>query len=127
MKRLPGTAHSSHHNSGRDSSEWNSFPCSRWTSLSKIDGTLVVYRFKIVMFGRIQADGGQFKLAAKEDYGLCELLWVFHSRWIHPSMACSVDAALMQTLAPNNHLLFLERLQEYSAINKVLSDGGVQK
>ena len=42
-------------------------------------------------------------------------------------MVCSVDAVLMPTLAKNNDLLFLERLQEYSAINKVLSDGAMQK
>jgi hypothetical protein len=80
------------------------------------------------MFGRIQADGGQFKLVTKEEYGLCELLCFVHSRWIHPRMVCSVDAALMPTLAPNNDLLlFLERLHEYFAVNKVLSDGAVQK
>ena len=42
----------------------------------------LLYRFKIFMFGRIQADGGQFKLAAKGECGLCELLWFAHSRWI---------------------------------------------
>jgi hypothetical protein len=36
-------------------------------------------------------------------------------------------AASMPNVAPNNDLLFLEKLQEHSAINKVLSDGALQK
>lgn len=34
----------------------------------------LLYRLKIFIFGRILADGGQFKLTAKEEHGLREFI-----------------------------------------------------
>ena len=84
----------------------------------------LLYGFKILMFGRIQEDDGQFKLAAKEEHGLYVS---FSALSIAGGYIQGWFVASMPTLAPNNDLLFLYRLQEYSAINKVLSDGAVQK
>src|SRR5688572_3636282 len=89
-RRLPGTAHSGHHNSGRDPSEWNSFPCSSRTSLSKRDETLIINtdsKSSCLVASR-------HVVGAKQEQGLCELLYFAQCRRIglHPSMVCSVDA-----------------------------------
>lgn len=41
-RRLPGTANYHHYISGSDFSEYNSVPCTSWTSPSKTDGAVVI-------------------------------------------------------------------------------------
>uniref|UniRef100_H3AY42 Uncharacterized protein n=1 Tax=Latimeria chalumnae TaxID=7897 RepID=H3AY42_LATCH len=68
-------------------------------------------------------DGRLFKVTAKEENGLRELLCFaitggYIQAWLSAPIATS---------APLNDLKFLERLQKYSKINKGVADGAIQK
>ena len=75
------------------------------------------------MFGRIQTDDGHLGWQPKKNMAYVSISALpIAGEYIQTWFAAS-----MPNFAPNNDLLFPESLQEYSAMNKVLSDGAVQK
>ena len=75
------------------------------------------------MFGRTTGEYGTFRITAKEENGLCDLLcFAIGGGYIQAWFSAAVPFS-----APRNDITFIQRLQKYAAVNRDIAAGATRK
>src|ERR1700730_7881317 len=83
----------------------------------------LIYGFKLFMLGRTTGEGGTFRITAKEENGLRDLLcFAIAGGYIQAWFSAPIPSS-----APQNDITFIQRLQKYATVNRDVAAGATRK